>query len=251
MRFVMGDAFRGNDKDASGRPRFTKDGQPKTTWFIGGIIAKNDPAFAEFWQTLTAVAQRDFPGGEYQRPDFAWKVVDGDGTNQDGKAYPAHCHGHYIVRMSNGYQPTVYDTANQQIVDPQQCQRGYYIRAALTVVGNGDAQRPGLYLNPNLIQVVGYGEIITSGPDPSQVFASPVQLPPGASATPVASAPMPAQVGMPPMGAPAAAPANPTAPVAQAPAQPAPAALPGNPTASPTNQPAAAPYPQILNGPTG
>lgn len=262
-RLVMGDAFNGSDKDGQGRPRLDQKGQPKTQWFIGLAIAKNDPGWADLWNQICGVAQRDFPGGEWQRPGFAWKVADGDGTNNEGKPYPDYCKGHYIVKMSTGFAPTVHNVHNQQITDPAQCKRGDYVRAYLSMKGNGDRQKPGVYLSHSMIQVCGYGEAISTGPTAEQAFgAPPAQLPPGASATPVAPAgPMPAQPGAPvaaalapaPYAAPPAAPA-PTAPAPAAPAPtagyaPAPApTAPQAPTASPSSAPVA-PYPQIMNGP--
>lgn len=241
-RYVMGDAFQGSDKDMQGRPRFDKAGKPKTTWFVGLAIRKDDPAWPELWGQIVAIGQRDFPAGQWNAPGFAWKVIDGDGVNQNGQGYPDYCKGHYIVRMSSGFAPGVYNAQNAQITDPAQCKRGDYIRAYVGIRGNDDQQKPGVYISHSMIQVVGYGEAISSGPSAEQAFgAAPASLPPGASTTPVASAPMPAAPGVPPQVAPV--------PTAPAPA-PAPAAAPAVPTASPGNA-APAPYPQILQGPTG
>jgi hypothetical protein len=256
-RYVMGDAFTGNDKDMQGRPKFDKAGKPKTTWFVGLAIRKDDPAWAELWAQIVAVGQRDFPAGQWQSPAFAWKVIDGDGVNQNGQSYPEHCKGCYVVRMSSGFAPSVHDnsTPPRAITDPAQCKRGDYIRAYIGIRGNDDQQKPGVYVSHSMIQVVGYGEAISSGPSAEQAFGAPAALPPGASTTPIASAPMPA-----PAGAPAPAPMQqPAAPVPGAPAPmpaQAPAVSPGGPTASPGNavpvgQGVPAPYPQILQGPTG
>ena len=261
-RYVMGDAFTGNDKDMQGRPRFDKAGMPKTTWFVGLAIRKDDPGWGDLWNQIVAVGQRDFPAGQWQSPAFAWKVIDGDGVNQNGQAYPDHCKGHYVVRMSSGFAPTVYNAQNQQITDPAQCKRGDYVRAYIGIRGNDDQQKPGVYVSHSMIQVVGYGEAINSGPSAEQAFGAPASLPPGASTTPVASAPMPAQPGA-PAPAPAAYPPQAAPPVAPAPGAPAPAPMapavsPAQPTAYAGNAPAPAPggqapqpYPQILQGPTG
>lgn len=231
-RFVMGDAFNGSDKDMQGRPKFDKTGKPKMQWFMGLAIRKDDPGWSEFWQQIAAVAQRDFPAGQFNTPGFAWKIVDGDGTNQEGKTYPEHCHGCYIVRMSSGFAPTIYNAQNQQIVDPTQCKRGDYIRAYVAIRGNDDMQKPGVYISHSMVQVAGFGEAINTGPSPDQAFGAPAALPAGASTTPVApTGGMPAAPGP-------AAPAAPSAPE-----------LPG--TASPGNAPAPPAYPPILNGPTG
>lgn len=274
-RMVMGDVFNGSDKDHQGNIRRDKAGQPKTTWFIGVAIPKGDPGWPPFWAQIAAVAQRDFPAGEWQRPGFAWKVVDGDGVNQEGKPFPDYCRGHFVVRMSSGFAPEVYDRENRQIANGQGIKRGDFVQVYLSVKGNDDRQKPGVYVNHQMVKLIGYGEAISSGPSAEQAFgAAPAQLPPGASATPTASGPMPAPqaqgYGAPPPGAPGSpyppAPGYPTAPGAGYPAQqpapgaPGPAApapthpaagyapSPANPTAYPSNQ-QPAPYPQILNGP--
>jgi hypothetical protein len=267
-RFVMGDAFNGSDKDAQGRPKFDKAGKPKTTWFVGLAIPKNDPAWNEIWGQIVAVGQRDFPAGQWQQPNFAWKVVDGDGTNQEGKPYPDYCKGHYIIRMSSGFAPRIFNAQNQQITDASQIKRGDYIRAFINVRGNDDLQKPGVYVSHEMVQVVGYGEAISTGPSPEQAFGQPAALPPGASPTPVASGPMPAspmqpaggQPGYPAATAPGMPPPYqpPVAPAATAPAptpgapagyQAQPTAYPGNGQPGATAAPMPAPYPQILNGP--
>lgn len=277
-RYVMGDAFSGSDKDMQGRPRFTQAGTPKTTWFVGLAIRKDDPGWADLWAQIVAIGQRDFPGGQWQSPAFAWKVIDGDGVNQNGQAYPDHCKGHYVVRMSSGFAPTVYNAQNAQITDQAQCKRGDYVRAYVGIRGNDDQQKPGVYISHSMVQVVGYGEAISSGPSAEQAFgAPPAHLPPGASTTPVASAPMPAQPGAPAPGgyttpaqpaggyapAPQQAPAYYPPQAAPAPGAPAPApasaGYPAQQTAYPSSgqapayyppQAAPAPYPQILQGPT-
>lgn len=274
-RFVMGDAFTSSDKDAQGRPKFDKAGKPKHTWFMGVAIRKDDPEWPAVWAQIVGVAQRDFPRGEWQGK-FAWKVADGDGANDNGKAYPDYCKGHFIIKMSSGFAPQVFNAGNQQIVDPTQCKRGDYVRAYIAVRGNDDPSKPGVYISHSMVQVVGYGQAIVSGPSADQVFGAPAALPPGASATPVApAAPMPAAPGYPPQApapAPYAAPPGyppqapayappPGYPPQGAPYQGAPAPTPGYaatiaapatapqaPTAYPSS-PAPAPYPPILQGP--
>ena len=192
-RFVQGDAFAGSDKDHQGRPKTDKAGNPKMQWFVGLAIAKTDPGWAALWQTITEVAQRDFPAGEYGAPNFAWKVVDGDAQVNAGKeGFP----GHFILRCTSGFAPTVHDNTPQALVltDPNTVKRGYYVRLSLSIRGNGEPAngKPGLYLNLGMVQFCGYGPEIRGGPDPVAVFAAPAALPPGASATPVATGPAPA-----------------------------------------------------------
>jgi hypothetical protein len=255
-RLVQGDAFTGSSTDHQGRPRLDQKGQPKTQWYTGVAFAKNDPTFLnDVWPKIQGVAQRDFPDGAWQRPDFAWKLIDGDQPRADGKPRPAHEQGHYILRCSSGFAPQVFNEQNQQITDPGQCKRGDFVQVYLSCVGNDDRQKPGVYINPLMIKRVGYGDPITSGPSAEQAFgAGPVALPPDASATPVATGPMPAMPGAPTGYPPMAAPMPATAPSPGAPAgfnphpgaPAAPAGVPGMPTAYPSN-PGVQPHYQILN----
>lgn len=256
-RFIMGDAFTGNNKNMAGAPRVNKKGEPATQWFMGIAIPKADPGWADMWAQIAAVAQRDFPGGQFNNPSFSWKVSDGDTKYPDRP----ECAGHMVVRMSSGFAPRIFNSENQQITDPTQIKRGDYIRAYISVVGNGDMNKPGVYVNHQMIQLCGYGEEIRGGPDATEVFGgSPVTtLPPGASATPVApAAGMPAMPGAVPVGVttvaqPVYAPMP--NPMPAAPAPTAPGGMPGIPAApapaSPIASPGSAPppHPTILQGP--
>ncbi len=202
-RLVQGKVFEGSNKDAQGRPRLTQLGQPKMQWFIGVAFPKG-PEWDAMWAQITQTAQRDFPGQEWNQPGFAWKVVDGDAPANANKAgFP----GHYILRMATGFAPTAYNSNDQQIVDHQQIVCGYYIQVYFSIRGNGEPAtgKPGMYINHSMVRLVGYGDVIASGPSAEQAFGAVPLLPQGASITPLApAAAMPAPVGAPPMAAPAA-----------------------------------------------
>ena len=208
------------------------------------------------WAQITQTAQRDFPGQEWNQPGFAWKVVDGDAPANANKAgFP----GHYILRMATGFAPTAYNSNDQQIVDHQQIVRGYYIQVYFSIRGNGEPAtgKPGMYINHSMVRLVGYGDIIASGPSAEQAFGAMPTLPQGASTTPLApAAAMPAPVGAPPMApaapavaapmgaptlpmAPAPAPVQASAPNTQAPVTGAPGTPVASSTAYPSNVPPA------------
>jgi hypothetical protein len=222
---VQGDCFKGQDKDQQGNPRRDQAGNLKTVWFVGLAIAKG-PEWDQLWTAIYQKAAVDFPNGEYQQPDFSWKVVDGDDPKFAGRdGFP----GHWILRCQSGFAPKVYDnsTPPNQIVDPNAVKRGYYLQIGITVEGNkqfGAGQRSGIYCNCNMIQLAGYGPEIQGGRDPSEVFAQRGALPPGASATPLAPAPI-VQGQIPPAQAPQ--------PVAQAPGYAAPPVMAGPPVGAP------------------
>lgn len=284
-RIVQGDLFNAQTTDHAGRPRETPQ------FYVGLAIEKTNPEFAEFYATMQAVAQRDFPRGEWQKQDFAWKLVDGDGIDTNGNPNnqkPGFA-GCWVLRLTSGFAPEVYDANCQRIVDPQQAQRGFYARVNIAMCGNGDPQKSGIYLNLGMTQIVGYGEVITSGPAAGDVFAPSTSgyVPQGMSTTPIAPAAMPAQPGVPqqpmqpqqpvqqpmqpmqpqqpmqpmqpmqpqqPMQAGNMPPAT-GAPIAQQPMQSAPAVSSATPTtAAPGALPAGSvgsiqPNPAILNGP--
>jgi hypothetical protein len=243
-RIVQGDVFAGSDKDMNGRPRTDKQGNLKTQWFIGVAFPKG-PEWDAMWAQIYAVAQRDFPAGDYQQPGFAFKIADGDDpSNAIKDGFP----GNYILRFTTGFCPDGYNAQNQPIdASSGLLVRGNFIEVNFSVRGNGErpaAQggKPGVFINHSMLRFVGYGDPIVSGPTAEEAFgAAPVALPAGASATPIAQAgQMPAQqpAPLPPTPAPIQ-----TAPVGTAPT----VGVPVNPIASPSNPPAGVtPAPNFL-----
>jgi hypothetical protein len=200
-RLVQGDVFQPQTKNMQGGPLTNLKGEPKVQYFIGVAVPKDNQIMLASYAQMQAIAQAGFPGGESQRADFAWKVVDGDDPKNAQKVgFP----GHYIFRFTSGYPVSAYKKNDQtgqveQILDPSAIKRGYFIRVVFTVKANGNLQKPGLYLNTSLVEFIGYGDVISSGPDAAAVLgaAGAAELPAGASATPVASTP-PINPGQPP-----------------------------------------------------
>lgn len=189
-RIVQGHPMVEQTKGYGGKPMTTKDGAPRSQYFFAIAIPKTDPGWATLWQTISAEAQRSFPNGEWNRPDFAWKVTDGDAAQNKGKEGFAGC---WVVKCAGGFAPKVWTAGGKAlIVDQKQIKCGDYVRAMLNIAGNDDKMKPGVYLNPVLVELVGYGQEIVGGPDGAAVFsqAPAAVLPPGASATPVAGAPI-------------------------------------------------------------
>lgn len=242
-RIVAGDCFKGQDKDADGNPRTIKSGpnagQPTKQYFVALAIAKSDAAWPALEAQIKAAAREGHPtqfgpDGNPLRPDFAFKIVDGDsqvpnmkGTKPCDKAGYA---GHWVLSFSSNFAPECYTKGGaERITDPSMIKRGYYVRIAGSVKGNDSTSKPGVYLNHNMIELCGHGDEINSGPDASSVFGEAAVLPTGASATPLApttpppvaaaSAPAPAVepahdfLNGPAASAPAPAPAPSVAPV--------------------------------------
>lgn len=200
-RLVQGDCFEGQTKDAEGKPLVVREGpnagKERTTFFMALAIPKTEPTYAALWAQIHGEAARSFPTlfdaqGNCSLSTFAFKVRDGDSTipNQSGKrpcdleGFP----GHWILNFSGGFAPKVYRKGGQELVQsPEEVKRGYYVRIAGSVAGNGSLLRPGVYLNHSMVELCGYGTEIYSGPDPALFGESPAAaLPAGASATPLA-----------------------------------------------------------------
>jgi len=235
-RVVMGDCFNGRDKDLEGRPLTIKNGanagQPRVDYFVGLAIPKDAPEWPEIWNKINAVARAGFPAmfdaaGNCVRPDFAFKVIDGDSPVPNTKNVAPNTRegfpGHWVLSFSQGFAPKVVaQDPRTELIDPKAIKRGDYVRILATVKANGSEQNPGVFLNHSVIQLCGYGEEIVVGIDAAAVMDDAPALPAGASTTPTAPAAVP---GVP--AAPAAVPGVPAAPVAAAPAPAAdPAAAP-------------------------
>lgn len=200
-RLVQGSAHEATTTDQQGRPLLVKSGpnvgKPMQKWFFALAIPKSDASFQALHQMMQASARTGFPTlfnpqGQCIRPDFAWKLVDGDSQtpNQNNKR-PCDQEGFagcWVLKFSTSLKaPRCYDSSNNPI-EGNTIKPGYWIRVSGSVEANGDMGKPGLYLNPNLIQLCGYGPEISYGISAAEAFAQPVALPPGASAAPVAPA---------------------------------------------------------------
>ena len=202
-RIVWGSVYTPQSTDKDGNPLVVKSGpnkgKPTKKWAFGLAIAKT-PGCAHFtqesWgQHFLAVAQRGFPNGAWQRPDFAWKVTDGDSTmpNKKGRVPNATPHnvGHWIISISTSMQaPRLFrqDQSQQwvQIIgedDFVKC--GHYVQVNLELTDNAPAESAGIYVNPRMVAWIAYGEEIISGPDVSEAGFGNVSLPAGASVVPV------------------------------------------------------------------
>jgi len=228
-RFVQGDLFTGSDKDRKGNPYIIKTGpnkgQPTTRYFFAVAFRKDDPAFMQLWAQLAQIARQGYPqyfdaNGNCTHPRFTYKIVDGDGMDDDGKPNSAKegFAGHWVTKFSGSFPPKVFHAGKydpmQQVQDKNAVKRGWFVRVAATAKPNIGSDVPGLYLNGLLVSIEAAGPEITSGPDANAAFAQPAgPLPAGATAVPMTGVAGPQ--GMPGMAlpgvAPSALPMNPAA----------------------------------------
>lgn len=205
-RIVAGNLYKPNVTDFDGKPLTVKTGpnagQPRTNYFFALAILKGpEPHWAhtvwggKIWQ----VGNTLFPQAA-QRPDFAWKIEDGDSTipNKRGKkpcdneGWP----GHWIIRFSGGFAPKVYRPEGAgfvQVMEPDYVKPGYFVEVYFNVDGNDNQNNSGVYINYDMICFRAYGPEIVFGPNVNEAGFGQSQLPAGASMTPPPSAiPMPA-----------------------------------------------------------
>lgn len=201
MRLLQGDAFEPRTKDKMGNPMVVKNGpnagQPTQSYILTCGIKKDDPAAMPYLKQIATLAAkawpRFFPNGVKEEPPmmgcvhpvFALKIQDGDGLDGDGKpnrVKEGHA-GHWIVKFSQPSAPKAYQSgkyaelerldieANKHMRGMLKC--GYYVRVNAGISSNENDTRPGMYLNPNMVEVTRAppGSEITSGPDASTVFA--------------------------------------------------------------------------------
>jgi hypothetical protein len=242
-------------KDQNNNPKLDKDGKPMMTSYFAIAIPKKGEAW--WWNTPWGLeiynqGAADMPNN-YQHPQFAWKIEDGDSVipnkrgrmNKDREGYP----GNWIIKFSSSFLPdvcTLLDPSRLgkpvRVLQEGYVQLGSWIQVAATIVGNKRTDSPGIYINPGIVCLVAYGPPITTGLDPDEAGFGGEPLPPGASVTPLAA---PATVAAPAPAAPVGA--LPPAPAA-APAAAPPPAGPATVAAPPAPVPVA-PHQTILAAP--
>lgn len=229
-RIVWGNPSKSTKKtDQKTKQPILRDGKEVEQWVFGVAFPK-----AEFeqkiWPYMHQEAASVFPHGVPQ--GFSWKYKDGDSVDKKGKPYAERegYAGHYVLTVSTeAFAPPIYkfENGSYRQLQPEEIKTGDYVTLALSLKANAPTNpthTPGIYINPVAVNHVGYGqEIISGGADPEELFGNqPVQLPPGASAMPVASGTNVAMPGTMPQAAPAAGYTQPVQ-YATTPAQPLPA----------------------------
>lgn len=245
-RLVMGSAYKPQTTDAAGKPLTIKSGpnvgQPKVQYFFALAIPKGGEQHwsqTSWGQIVWQEAHAAFQKGQADLPTFAWKIVDGDSQipNAAGNK-PCSREGHpgnWIIHFSSGFAPKIYNKdGTAAITEADAVKLGYFIQVAGSVAGNGDAMKPGVFMNHNMVALSAYGPEIVIGPDASQAGFGNAPLPAGATAAPAAAFVPPQQAtpaaypqanGMQQLAAPAPNPAFlavPPLPVTPPPAVPSP-----------------------------
>lgn len=216
-RLVQGSCWELQTTDSQGKPLVVKTGknagQPATRSFIAVAFDKKNPDFLPFWQLMEAEAREGFPElfnqqGQMTHPRFAWKYMDGDGTDQNGKsnADKEGFAGHHIIKFSGSFLPRCFEHGKydntQVLTDPNRIKRGYFVRVGGIMKGNKPSDVPGLYMNHGLVELMYHGPEIVGGPDAATIFGGQ----PGSGFVPQGAIPLGQSMGQPqggqPMGGP-------------------------------------------------
>jgi hypothetical protein len=208
-RIVAGSLYKANDKDFEGKPLTVKTGQNAgqlTSRYFFALAIPKAPgeshwAYSEWGKQIWALGHKHFPQAA-QRPDFAWKIEDGDSTvpnkrNRkpcENEGWP----GNWIIRFSSSFAPLIYVKDNtsssgwSQMMTPDFLKCGYYAQVNFNVEQNGQQTNSGLYVNPNMVAFAAYGPEISFGPNVEDAGFGAAALPAGASLTPPAASTLPA-----------------------------------------------------------
>lgn len=201
---------------------------------------------------LQQEAYKGYPNGIPGK--FSWKFKHFNDVDDKGKRYGERegCEDCYILTLSTELKaPEIYrkDGLNYFQIGEKDIKTGDYVAVQISAKVNiptSHLHTPGLYINPEMVLLIGQGtEIVGQAADPSQVFGGQqFALPPGATA-PATGQPqaMPGQA-VPPSSTPAQHAVNPqpnaapqvatTAPSATTYPTNAPQAMPGQPTPATT-----------------
>ena len=248
-RIIWGSVSELNTRDITGKPEPDVE---KHAYTFGLAIRKDDPGVGPLLQAFYQQALAGYPNNQmmanriaqewqsgFAGVAFRFKVKDGDRPLQRTGKPDDNARGCWVISCKTKIPIKCANAQNVEI-DPKTVERGYFVDVALSIAVNEKTDNTaGLYVNPMVVRLLAFGEKIMGGISIEDAFAghaAPTQLPPGASATPVAPAggiPGFPQAGapqaMPQFGAPAGMPANtvqlpmnngPTAPTGAYPSNP-------------------------------
>jgi hypothetical protein len=215
-RMVAGSLYKPTTTNWEGKPLLIKTGPnagQSTQRFFFAIAVPKEPggqhwAYTPWGKKIWDAGNAAFPQAA-QRPDFAWKIVDGDSTIPN-KRNRRPCDiegfaGNWIINLSSSFAPKIYKIENGGYVEVTQedfIKPGYFIEVVFNVDGNGQQGNPGVYLNHQMVCFRAYGPEISFGPDVTEAGFGAAPLPAGATLVPpVSTLPpsAPAQQQLPPV----------------------------------------------------
>lgn len=200
-RMVMGSLYDPQTKNAMGEPLIFKTGsnagKPRVNYFFALAVRKGAEKGwedSDWGKTIYTNVVALYPAKEYLRPNFLWKIVDGDSSTPnskgvkpcDRKGYP----GHWVLTFGGAFAPIIVDRSGNRLDQDNAINCGDFIQVNMSVNSNGaTSQNVGIVFNSTHVALLGYGEPIEFKQeiDPKSLGFSQ-QLPPDASETPVPAA---------------------------------------------------------------
>jgi len=227
-RIVQGNGLVGNPQFVGDTqtPKLGKAGTQLVNWYVTVAFDKANPKTGEMVAAIQTEAARLFPAlfpygyqpaaradvqppinaGGCIRNDFAYKLIDGDGYDANGKAHSGKegWKGCWILKISTyaGAMRIVNGLNNNAPItevgnESGKIKTGDFVICCLDIGSNGWTgkadSKPGVFMNPDLLQLVGYGDAIVSGPNPDEMLkgaaaAAGGYVPAGMSTTPPVAA---------------------------------------------------------------
>lgn len=177
------DLFAGKQKVdmTTKQPVIGNDGNPVIEYGFGLAIPKLNPQtgqpteeYQKIWNIMQKEALTIYPDGNIP-PLFAWKYKDGDGVDHNGKPFADRegYAGHFVVSCTTRIpiKYFIFQGGNNVLVNTGiKC--GDYVNAQLNIKAHpaqGTA-KPGLYVNPNSVQLIQPGKEIINSPSGDQIF---------------------------------------------------------------------------------
>ncbi|QDP66972.1 MAG: putative helix-destabilizing protein [Prokaryotic dsDNA virus sp.] len=271
-RIISGDPWTKQTTDANNRPI----PEEKQNYWFALAVEKNAPGMNELLGTLHKAASAGYAHAQNVMAQvnqglaataFSWKVADGDEQRQNPTTGAmenrwAHGAGCWVLKFSTTLpiRPAKYQGNVPTDCATSEIKRGYYVQVAGSTSANGNTDHTaGIYLNPQTVCLVGYGEEIVGGPSLDQQFTGGPggYMPAGMTQAPQPPTGAPGAMGQPPqqppMGNPQATPA-PQQPPAYGSGMPSPSApntatgYPGDPMGNAPQQPTPAGGPSMPQG---
>lgn len=183
--------------DKKGVQKLNKNGDKQFQCFVAVAIVKGPEQHwnqTEWGAKIWAAGQAGWPGGEWQAPTFAWKIIDGDSRDPNKKGrLPCDYEGfpgHWVIGASNGFAPDCFGPGHNNYT--VQCMRketfktGDYVRLVISMKGNDSSDSPGVYVNMQGCELIQAGIAIQSSSfDAQGTFGSAAAvLPAGAQVDP-------------------------------------------------------------------
>lgn len=200
--WLAGDLFKGRVKTEfnSKTPKLNAQGEQQHEWGFGLAVPMQSFQACgvgqpgHIWTAMQEEALKIYPNSQYP-PAFAWKFKNGD-TDVDDKGVKFSARegyaGHLVFALTTQWAPKFYRYENgQNMLVNEGIKCGDYVEVQVHVKGHPaiGQGKPGLYLNPLAVRLVGYGAEIINTPSGDQIFGTTAPVvPPGASAMPVAPA---------------------------------------------------------------